>query len=202
MICADRKSLGPKHKELFPGEEFNKIVENLKLMVRALDEAQLQSLDPPTISPPPLSHLSRADGPGRPRIEIKPEVLQTALALETKTVLASLLDCSVRTIRRRQRELEAESGALLTPQRTAITRAELDRVVQEILHGFPNFGRSMVMGRLNADGYNIPERDVRASIQRVRGVPSQFFGSRRIHRRKYYVPAVNSLWHHDGQHGK
>jgi hypothetical protein len=185
-----------------PVEELDQIVENLKAMVQALDNAQLQSLDPPTTTLAPLLHLSHAGGPGRPRIEIKPEVLQATLALEPKTTLANMLGCSVRTICRRQRELEEETGVPLAPQWTEITDRNLDVIVREILHRFPNFGRGMVMGRLMSNNYKIPEHRVRASIERVRGVPSRFFGSRRIHHRKYYVPAVNSLWHHDGQHGK
>jgi hypothetical protein len=90
----------------------------------------------------------------------------------------------------------------LAPQQTRVTDDELDIIIREILHRFPDFGRSMVMGTLDDGNYNVPEHRVRASIQRVRGAPSQFFGARRIHRRKYFVPAVNSLWHHDGQHGK
>jgi len=191
-----------KHKGLFSDAEISQILQNLKAMVQALDNTRFQSLDPPVASLAPLSHLSQTAGPGRPSIRIDPEVLQAGLALEPKTVLANMIGCSTRTVRRRQKELEEEAGTPLTPRQTEITNNELDTVVREILHRFPNFGRAMVMGRLNANGYNIPEHDVRASIERVRGAPSRFFGSRRIHRRKYYVPAVNSLWHHDGQHSK
>lgn len=171
-------------------------------MLQALDDAKLQSLDPPTGFPAPPSCLSQTGGRGRPRIEIKPDILQTALALETKTALANMLNCSARTIRRRQKDLEEETGLHLTPRHTTIIDDELDTIIRDILCRFPSFGRSMVDGRLAADGYNIPEHRIRMSIERVRGAPSQFFGSRRIHRRKYHVPAVNSLWHHDGQHGK
>lgn len=170
-------------------------------MVQALDDAQLQSLDPPATSPPSLSYLKHTGGPSRPRIEIEPELLQSALALGPKSSLANMLGCSPRTITRRQRELE-DAGMNLAPQQTRVTDDELDIIIREILHRFPDFGRSMVMGTLDDGNYNVPEHRVRASIQRVRGAPSQFFGARRIHRRKYFVPAVNSLWHHDGQHGK
>jgi hypothetical protein len=179
----------------------HRIVENLKVMVQALDDAQLQSLDPPVAPLPSLSQAKHTGHPGRPRIEIDPEVLQASLALEPKTTLANMLNCSPRTVRRRQQDLE-DAGIPLTPKQTNITNNELDLIIREILHRFPNFGRSMVMGTLRADDYTIPEHRVRASIERVRGAPSQFFGSRHIHRRKYYVPAVNSLWHHDGQHSK
>ena len=175
-------------------------MENLKAMVQALDDAKLQSLDPPIVSLPPPSYLKHTPGPSRPRIEIEPEVLQAALALGSKTTLANTLGCSARTVSRRQQELE-DAGMILT-HRTRISDEELDTMIREILHRFPNFGRSMVMGKLSADNHYVPEHRVRASIERVRGAPSRFFGSRQIHRRKYYVPAVNSLWHHDGQHSK
>ena len=112
-----------------------------------------------------------------------------------------MLGCSARTVRRRQRDLEHETGAPLTLQPSVLTNDELDTIVNRILETFPHYGRSMVIGMMAANGYNIPELRIRSSIDRVRGAPGRFFGSRPIHRRKYYVPAANSLWHHDGQHG-
>ena len=191
-----------KHRNLFPAEEFELIVNNLEAMVKLLDDAEDQSIDPPTTSPPSLLHLNHTGVPGRPRIEIDPDVLSRTLALEPKTTLADILGCSSRTVRRRQQEVEDWNGILLTPRRAALSNDELDPIVSEILKEFPHYGRSMLMGAMSFNGYNIPERRIRDSINRVCGAPSRFFGSRPIHRRKYYVPAANSLWHHDGQHGE
>ena len=170
-------------------------------MVRLLDEAEVQSIDPPTSPPPSLSHLNHTGAPGRPRIEIDPDVLSRTLALEPKTTLANILGCSARTIRRRQQEVERQTGVPLATQRQALSNDELDPIIKRILGEFPHYGRSMLVGAMTFHGYNVPESRIRESISRVCGAPSHFFGSRRIHRRKYYVPAANSLWHHDGQHG-
>ena len=40
------------------------------------------------------------------------------------------------------------------------------------------------------------------SYLRVIGPPNNQFGNRRIERRVYSVPGPNTLWHHDGQHGR
>ena len=171
-------------------------------MVQALDEAQNQSMDPLTTSLPPPSHLHHTGAPGRPRFEINPDVLESTLAIEPKTQVADMVGCCPRTVRRRQLDLERQTGIPLTPQRSSISDEGLDEIVGALLQGFPHYRRSMLMGAMASAGHNIPERRTRESFKRVCGAPGRFFGSRPIHRRKYYVPAANSLWHHDGQHGK
>jgi hypothetical protein len=190
-----------KHKHLFPTDEFDLIVGNVKAIVKSLDEAENNSIDPPTEPPPALSELTVTGKPGRPRFEINPSVLATGLPIERKTTLATLLGCSARTVRRRQQEIERQTGVQLTPERSTLSNDELDAIVAPILEEFPHYGRSMLMGAMTVHGHNVPERRIRESLDRVRGAPGRFFGSRPIHRRKYYVPAANSLWHHDGQHG-
>ena len=59
----------------------------------------------------------------------------------------------------------------------------------------------MIFGRLKAAGHHVPVERIAASYLRVRGTPGSFSG-RTIHRRVYKVAGANSLWHHDGQHGK
>jgi hypothetical protein len=174
---------------------------NVKVMVISLDGAENDSIDPPTEQPPSLSVLNRTGRPGRPRFEINPSVLASALPIERKTTLANMLGCSARTVRRRQQDVERQTGVQLAPERSVLSNDELDAVVGPILEEFPHYGRSMLMGAMTVRGHNVPERRIRESLDRVRGAPGRFFGSRPIHRRKYYVPAANSLWHHDGQHG-
>ena len=190
-----------KHKALFCIEEFDQVTSNLKTMINGLDEAQFQSIDPPTTSPPTPSNLHHTGAPGRPRFEIGPDVLQSMLAVEPKTQVANILQCCPRTIRRRQVELENQTGIPLTPQRSAMSDVELDLIIGNLLQQYPHYGQSMLLGAMAFHGHVVSERRVRESFSRVCGAPSRFFGSRRIHRRKYYVPAANSLWHHDGQHG-
>jgi hypothetical protein len=190
-----------KHKDLFPSEELELVASNIKAMVELLDGAEGQSLDPPTEPAPSPSHLNYTGTPGRPRIEIEPGVLSSVLSIEPKTTLATMLGCSARTVRRRQKDIEHQTGVPLAPQRSTLPDNELDGIVGGILAEFPHYGRSMLMGAMTFQGHNVPERRVRESLDRVRGAPGRFFGSRPIHRRKYFVPAANSLWHHDGQHG-
>lgn len=192
---------GMKHQNLFSAAEHQLIVDNVKAMVQALDEAYGQSLDqlpPPSSS---QSYLGHTGNPGRPRVEIDAVILQS-LALEPKTTLAEQLGCCTRTVRRRQQELEHQTGTALVPQQSVLSDNELDAIVGDVLKDSPNYGRSMLIGAMTFRGYNIPERRIRESLNRVRGAPGRFFGSRPIHRRSYYVPAANSLWHHDGQHGE
>lgn len=190
-----------KHKSLFTSEELELVKSNIKKMVELLDVAEGQSLDPPTEPAPSLSCLNYTGTPGRPRIEIEPGILSSVLSIEPKTTLATMLGCSARTVRRRQQDVERQTGVHLTPRRSTLPDNELDVIVDGILAEFPHYGRSMLMGAMTFQGHNVPERRVRQSLDRVRGVPGRFFGSRPIHRRKYFVPAANSLWHHDGQHG-
>lgn len=189
-----------QQQHLFPDDEVKLIAGNLAQIIQELDDARNRAVDPPG-SMDPLSHTSRTGGPGRPRVQIDESVLSSSLLIDSKATLASMLGCSARTVRRRQLEIEEEKGVQLIPQRSAFSEDELDTVVGGILLDFPHYGRSMLMGAIAVRGHNVPERQVRESLDRVRGAPGRFFGSRPIHRRKYYVPAANSLWHHDGQHG-
>jgi hypothetical protein len=190
-----------QHRGILPGEELELIKSNVGDMVESLDEAEGDSVDPQTIPLPSLSHLNHTGRRGRPRIEIDPSILSTTLPIKRKTTLASAIGCSARTVRRRQKDVEQQTGVALTPDRSKLSDADLDAVVGKILREFPHYGRSMLTGAMTVQGHNVPEKRIRASIARVRGAPARFFASRPIHRRKYYVPAANSLWHHDGQHG-
>lgn len=196
-----RVSITIKVNDIFAIGELELITRNVREMIKSLDEAEDESIDPPTTSPPSLMLLNHTGKPGRPRIEIDPNILEVTLPVEQKTTVARLIGCSARTVRRRQLEVEKRTGASLTPSRSTMTDDELDAIVGGILEEFPHFGRSMLMGAMTFRGHNVPERRIRGSLDRVRGAPGRFFGSRPIHRRKYTVPAVNSLWHHDGQHG-
>ena len=189
-----------KHKSLLTSEELKLVVTNVKKMVELLDVAEGQSLDPPTEPAPSLYHLNYTGAPRRPRIEIEPGILSSILSIEPKTTLATLLGCSARTVRRCQKEVECQTGVCLAPPRSTLTNNELDEIVDGILVEFPHYGRNMLMGSMTFRGHNVQERRVRQSLDRVSGVPGRFFGSRPIHRRKYFVPTANSLWHHDGQH--
>lgn len=192
---------------------------NTAEMINALDQAHHQSLDPPSMPPPILTHHPRTGRPGRPRTEIDPSFLATALTHRGPTVIGRVAGCSSRTIRRRALEQQLVQPGLpvlrdhvqadghittihtsTTPPTSNLSDEELDTLVASTLQAFPQFGRSMLRGSLKAAGYRVPMRRIHDSYMRVHGAPG-VFGQRTIHRKSYSVPGANSLWHHDGQHG-
>lgn len=212
-----------QHRHLFPAADYAILQKGIADMQEALEHAATQSSDPLTT---PLLVVSRkvpnGKGTGRHRIEIDQQFLSSALALRGPTGFAGSLGCHPRTVRRRalqaglaipappvrQRQIQ-EDGSIVNvwqstgPSIAAISDdpAALDVQVNDILQLFPQFGREMISGALRARGFRVPKNRIAASYLRVRGVPPMF-GDRQIERRVYSVPGVNSLWHHDGQHGK
>lgn len=189
-------------------------------MVKALDEACHRSMDPPSMPAPAVTHRHRTGRPGRPRIEIDPAFLANALVHRGPHMLEHVTNCSSRTIRRRALEQglvqpglpvfteQIEEDGTITRLHTSTTAAtsnlsdeQLDTLIAATLEAFPQFGRSMLRGSLRAAGHRVPMDRITASYLRVHGSPGAF-GERAIHRKTYAVPGANSLWHHDGQHGK
>jgi hypothetical protein len=183
-------------------------------MTSHLDRARQASSDPLEDPPIPLVRTIQTGRRGRPRVEIEPNLLSTALNLRAKTQVAKMANCSARTIRRRQLEhginvlrpnhhpqtqqSVGDNGSSLPS--SEISDEELDRCLAIIMQDFPSFGRRLATASLRAHGVIVSEGRVRNSLTRVSGVPGTF-GGRRIHRRQYRVAGANSLWHHDGQHG-
>lgn len=186
-----------------------------------LDHAILLSADPPDAPHIETTRIIRTGQPGRPRIEIDPDILETALEMRGPAGLAPVFGVSSRTVRRRALELglvepgpaiytdhEAPDGSIertytsSTASASDISDNDLDTLVQQTLQSFPTYGRRMLKGHLTSLGYRIPRPRLEASYMRVHGPPAAHFGPRRIERRVYSVPGPNSLWHHDGQHGK
>ena len=183
-------------------------------MTYHLDQARHASSDPledPAIT---FANTVRTGRRGRPRVEIEPSLLSTALTLRAKTQIAKTAGCSARTIRRRQldygigeptqiRSQAQQAGGLSgasTLQSRDIGDEELDWRLSIVIQDFPSFGRRLATAALRAQGVMVSEGRVRESLTRVSGVPG-IFGGRRVHRRRYKVAGANSLWHHNGQHG-
>jgi len=189
-------------------------------MVAALDQVCQLSLDPPdsTLSLVDYDGLGRA---GRPRIVIDSRFLSFALGVRGPTEIAKVFGCSSRTVRRRALEhgllrpgeapfqnvvgddgnvTRIRCGAPKHTRHSDISDDELDIIVSTILTDFPNFGRIMIDGRLRSFGIIVPRRRIQDAYIRVHGPPPSFI-RRRIVRRQYFVAGVNSIWHHDGQHG-
>jgi len=190
-------------------------------MIYHLDQAALVSADPPEAPHIQATHHVHTGRPGRPRIEIDPDLLATALQMRGPTGIAPVLGVSSRTVRRRALEYglvepgppvytehQAEDGSIQrtytssTQAMSDISDDELDMIILHIVNTFPDLGRRMISGHLRSLGYHISPNRQRESYNRVHGGPSaSVFGNRRIERRVYSVPGPNSLWHHDGQHG-
>lgn len=81
------------------------------------------------------------------------------------------------------------------------TDEELDNAIARIRVHYHNAGLTLIRGSLLAMGQRVPRERIRQSLLRIDPV-RRIFERRTIQRRTYSVPGPNSLWHHDGQHGK
>lgn len=208
-----------QNQDIFDLSEFSTLQTSISSMVEALEDAAHQSADPidgPSIV---VTHRKPQGKRGRPRVEIDPTFLAYATQLRGPSRLAPALNCSARTIRRRMLEQRlVEPGAPVyvdettedgevqrvwtssTPAVTDISDEELDHEIFAILQVFPRFGRRLIAGHLQSKGIRVIRERIRGAYLRVHGSPA-IFGDRTITRKVYSVPGVNSLWHHDGQHG-
>lgn len=191
-------------------------------MIVALEEATLQSADPHHGPRLEVSRKRPTGRMGRPRVEIDDNFLAFALDLRGSSGIAQVLGCSARTVRRRAVEKGlrqpgqpvyedsiGDDGNIqhrwtsTGPVISALSNDDqaLDQEVAGIIELFPRLGRTMISGVLQSRGLRVPRNRITNSYLRVHGPPARF-GDRRITRRVYSVPGVNSLWHHDGQHGQ
>lgn len=84
---------------------------------------------------------------------------------------------------------------------STLSDAELDELILRLRRHYCRAGVSMLHGMLLRLGHRIPRERIRQSLLRIDPV-QRVFERIRIRRRTYSVPGPNSLWHHDGQHGK
>ncbi|XP_030580597.1 uncharacterized protein LOC115776936 [Archocentrus centrarchus] len=96
----------------------------------------------------------------------------------------------------------ADYGVRVSDLFSNIGDDELDGVVRDILSYHPNTGYKMMLGYLNARGIHIQRRRVQEAMRRVdqQGILMRTFQLQTVQRRRYSVPAPNSLWHIDGNH--
>ncbi|KAM4571929.1 uncharacterized protein V3H82_011460 [Fundulus diaphanus] len=113
--------------------------------------------------------------------------------------IARLFGVSETTVHRRMAENDIRVSDLLFSN---IDDEELDAMVREILRCHPNTGYKMMLGHLNAQGIQIQRSRVQESMRRVdqEGVSMRTVQLHTARRRRYSVPAPNSLWHIDGNH--
>lgn len=204
---------------MMPIDEYAIFQNRISAMLKALDNAKHQSIDPPDAPALVIGSKVYTGKAGRPKLQIDHNFLQHALQHCGPSGLAEIFNCSRRTVRRRAldyglvdpgepvfHDVETASGlqrvyTSTTGPVAALTDLELDAKVAEILRIFPTFGHRLLKGRLKDMGFNVPASRIASSYIRVHGIPSTF-GDRRIERRQYSVPGPMSLVHHDGQHGK
>src|ERR1700722_1341226 len=221
LFSGYRTQVALKNIEIFPMIEYETLRQSIAVMVESLDLASQPLQD--TAHGIPLTPMARriTNGRGRPRCEFDPRFLEFALQLRGPAQLGAFFGCSARTVRRRAlkygltvpgapvyHDAIQDDGTItrVWPGTTTHTRLsqisqdELDSEMIEVLTRFPFLGRRLIDGYLKSKGLHVSRQRIVESFRRVRGVPAGF-GRRRIERRVYYVPAVNSLWHHDGQHG-
>ena len=189
-------------------------------MMNDLQDTKFMSADLPDCDPIELVSREYTGRPGRPRVIIDPEILETSYAMRGPTALGRVFNVSSRLVRRRALELEIvepgepvyiefidQDGTAMryylssTSSQSSLPDEDLDAIMIDILNTFPTFGRRMVDGHLKFLGHHIPRKRVQQSYARVHGPPYGGFGVRRIERRVYNVRGYNSLCHHDGQHG-
>ena len=138
------------------------------------------------------------DGPGRPKVDISQDTLVDFRSLGFKwNYIADMFLVSRWTIRRRV----VEFGLSDVLGYSTISDDELGRFVSEYLqaHGVM-CGRLMVTGYLKSIGTNVQQHRVTQLLVRVDPTGSRIRWSLIIRRRKYHVPAPNSLWHIDSHH--
>jgi hypothetical protein len=221
MQLSDKVSDLTQHQNQLPVDDYRSLQDSVSKMIECLRTAEIEAMDPPA---PGLQVSNRVKGRvGRPRVEIDKNFLENALKVRGPHQLAKVMKCSPRTIRRRALEyglvdeappvfqtFQNPDGTVSqtwhsssTPSHSAVAEDPdaLDELVRAVLHTFPNVGRQKLDGMLKARDYSIPREKLRESYVRVHGAPARF-ARPQIERRSYYVPAPNSLWHHDGNHSK
>ena len=101
---------------------------------------------------------------GRPKIYISRNQLEYFLEKGFKgSDIARMLSVSNKTIYRRLQEFELPVRASYSD----ITEAELDAIILDILHNFPNCGYKSMRGHLLCKGHKVQEERIREAMRRV-----------------------------------
>ena len=77
---------------------------------------------------------------------------------------------------------------------------QLDEIIKDIKHNFPNDGEIMVQGHMLRLGLKVPRSSLRAAIHRVDHENTVTRSSSVINRRIYNAAHPNAVWHIDGMH--
>ena len=198
------------------------MLQELEEMVQSLDRVIEASSDPPDQPPLSVGGFIRTGRLGRPAYDIDADTLATLSVGRTRrTNIAGLYGCSSKTIRRRlvdygisepgdmpyTETIDEQGNVVRTYRRgfcsdlSKLTGEELDTLVSEVHRRFPSWGHRMIDGFLLEKGHRVPRSRIEESFIRVVGQARPFHRTK-LQRRIYSVPGPNSLWHHDGQHGR
>jgi ribosomal protein S24E len=145
----------------------------------------------PTVT---TSHTGRR---GRPRKEIRRDILEEALSAKrsiTVSSLAKAIGIHRNTLYARIQELGLERKF------DDLSDFDLDLLVKRYKKIKPNSGLRYIVGFLRYHGLRIQRIRVKRSIQRVDAVGQVLRHRQTITRKEYKVPRPNSLWHLDGHH--
>ena len=143
-------------------------------------------------------------GPGRKRYDISRDQLEHLRSLFFSwQKIADMLQVSVSTIQRRRREFGLSDEF---ERYSDITDDELDQIHASVTGNpregplTPNMGRRRFIGALRSRGLRIQRWRVSECLRRVDPIGTALRWRMTIHRRKYFVPTPNSLWHIDSGH--
>ncbi|XP_030001829.1 uncharacterized protein LOC115427420 [Sphaeramia orbicularis] len=191
-------------EENFPKDYILRLVEDVMeslgeisaLRDADMDEAVWRNLEEVCMQ---LRVEARQSGPGRPRLEIPVDIMESYVLLGLPaTKIGELFGVSTRTIRRRM----ASHGLKLSDLYTPLTDDELDGIVADIHRHNPRAGIRMIHGLLKSQGVHLQTYRVQNSLRRVdpEAALARQISMHVLRRRQYAVPAPNSLWHIDGNH--
>jgi hypothetical protein len=204
---------------LFDDEELGILRTSTARMTEQLQQMEEAANEPQEETPFCVIQVSGTFG--RPRIDIDDTWLEYALRTQGITHIASVLGVGPRTVRRRaveyglsepgpsviqyeeqadgtQRRVWRPQGPIMSPIND--DPGALDSVIEPILESFP-YGIQYIRGALRSEGHCVAVSRIRESFTRIQGLTPRFV-HQPIARRTYSVRAVNSLWHHDGDHSK
>ena len=179
-----------------------KQLDDLRLVFTELLEKFLQHFGNSTARPSSVTYLScqslKNERPGRPSINIPPEVLEDLRGIGfTWVKIARVFRVSRWTIMRRVRLFDLEHLSRFS----TITDEEIDGIIRDFIsrHGSTT-GEPYLRGYLRAMGYTVQRRRIRESLNRVDPRNTALRWGALVSRRVYFVPWPNSLWHLDGHH--
>ena len=136
-------------------------------------------------------------GRGRKRYEITKDQVEHLRSLYFSwEAIAGILQVSISTLQRRCKEFGLSDSAY-----SEISDDELDEMYRGITGSpttgilTPNIGRRRFICALRSRGLNVQRWRVTECLRRVDPVGTALRWRMTIHRRKYYVPTPNSLWH-------